>query len=500
LSQINALAPSSTPFDITTNGGAPMNVTTPTVTLSGTGYVDFHSIRLRGQSEPLNLTWSDYTHWSVTVPLTSGTNNVILDAYDARGNLVRTDSISVTTTAVTATPVSSLRITEMNYHPADPPEGSVITGADDYEYLELRNIGSTTINLAGVNFTNGITYTFPNINLAAGQYLILAKNQTAMLERYGINVPANQLYSGNLNNAGERLTLVDSAGLTILDFTFLDDDWIPAADGPGYSMVIVNQNASTSSWGTAAGWKRSANPDGSPGATDPLYVDGDYNRDGTVDVGDYVMLRTTMGTTGVVFTGADGNGNGVVDQADHAVWKANFGKTIFTSNGSGAEDESLLGESAGGGAAVPESSDATSFAPQAAGAAVAGASLPSSSTGDNAGGSSVPVPPRVAGDDEAKPSALPPDPDFSSGQAATSGGTPRSAVSGTGTPSAAPSDRAGDAILAWLAAADRLDRREYSPEDELSMEAVEQSLDDSTDGAVDQVFAALAASVVEWRD
>src|SRR6185436_14368240 len=63
LSQINSYVPASTTFDITTNGGSPINVATPTVTLNGTGYVDFHTIRVRGTGQQLAVTWNNYTDW-----------------------------------------------------------------------------------------------------------------------------------------------------------------------------------------------------------------------------------------------------------------------------------------------------------------------------------------------------------------------------------------------------------------------------------------------------
>ena len=311
LSQINSYVPASTQFNITTNNGNPLSVSTPTVTLNGTGYVDFHDIRVRGSVEPLNLTWSTYTDWQTVVPLNPGDNNVILDAYDVRGNLVHSDSIMVTTTANVATPVSALRITEMNYHPGSPPVGSTYQDAEDYEFIELTNTGATPINLANCAFTTGVTFTFPSMTVNPGQYIVLVKNAAAFTERYGSSIPIAGVYSGNLSNSGEQIVLMDADDHTIQNFFFLDDDWIPAADGPGYSMVTTDANAATTAWGTPAGWRRSANVNGSPGAADPNYVDGDFNRDGTVDASDYVLWRKTLGSTVTLFTGADGDGDGV---------------------------------------------------------------------------------------------------------------------------------------------------------------------------------------------
>jgi hypothetical protein len=121
---------------------------------------------------------------------------------------------------------------------------------------------------------------------------------------------------------------VNGGGETIHDFTFLDDDWIPAADGPGYSMVAVDPTAPTTSWGTPSGWRRSAYVNGSPGAADPPYIDGDFDSSGTVDAADYVLWRRTLGDTVTVFTAADGDGDGTIDQGDYAVWRAHFGESL----------------------------------------------------------------------------------------------------------------------------------------------------------------------------
>jgi hypothetical protein len=51
---------------------------------------------------------------------------------------------------------------------------------------------------------------------------------------------------------------------------------------------------------------------------------GDYNLDGTVDAADYVVWRSTQGST--TDLRADGNGDGRVDQADHDLWKAHLGR------------------------------------------------------------------------------------------------------------------------------------------------------------------------------
>jgi hypothetical protein len=53
----------------------------------------------------------------------------------------------------------ALRITEINYHPASPPANSPYTDKD-FEFIEIQNIGTNVINLAGAHIGGGIDFTF----------------------------------------------------------------------------------------------------------------------------------------------------------------------------------------------------------------------------------------------------------------------------------------------------------------------------------------------------
>jgi parallel beta-helix repeat protein len=55
---------------------------------------------------------------------------------------------------------------------------------------------------------------------------------------------------------------------------------------------------------------------------------GDFNRDGVVDAGDYVVWRRTTGSAVAPGTAADGNGDGLVNQTDFLLWKSNFGSVF----------------------------------------------------------------------------------------------------------------------------------------------------------------------------
>jgi hypothetical protein len=54
---------------------------------------------------------------------------------------------------------------------------------------------------------------------------------------------------------------------------------------------------------------------------------GDYDLDGHVDAGDFVVWKETEGST--TDLRADGNGDGRVDQADHDLWKTQFGRSAI---------------------------------------------------------------------------------------------------------------------------------------------------------------------------
>jgi hypothetical protein len=75
---------------------------------------------------------------------------------------------------------------------------------------------------------------------------------------------------------------------------------------------------------------------------------GDFNQDGGVDRGDYVLWSHTLGQSVLPNgTGADANGNGVVDQADYNIWKANFGNSVTLADQPRVPSDSFHGETNG---------------------------------------------------------------------------------------------------------------------------------------------------------
>ena len=164
----------------------------------------------------------------------------------------------VTAVDVVALLREGLRFTEVMYNP--PPMG--IYGSDDLEFVELANLGASPLDLSGLTFTAGITFTFTNgARLAAGERLVLGRNAAALAARYP-GLVLHGLYSGKLDNAGETLRLSTPSGITVLELTYDNaPPWPVTADGLGWSLVLDDPVAGTYRPSAAAG--------GSPGASDP---------------------------------------------------------------------------------------------------------------------------------------------------------------------------------------------------------------------------------------
>jgi hypothetical protein len=159
-----------------------------------------------------------------------------------------------------------LRITEIMYHPAQ----AGTYNEEEYEFIELKNIGNSSVRLDGVKLTEGIYYEFAsggNLSLASGDYIVLVKNRAAFTWLYGtngINI-APGVYTGSLSNAGETIKLEDRTNSTILEFKY-DDDWYTATDGEGFSLTIIDPtDPDLDSWNQRESWRPSAHTNSSPG-------------------------------------------------------------------------------------------------------------------------------------------------------------------------------------------------------------------------------------------
>ena len=170
-----------------------------------------------------------------------------------------------------------LRISEIQYHPADPTPAEELAmpelTEEDFEYLEFVNIGPSALSLAGAKFTQGIDFTFSATSLPAGQRLILARNPAAFALRYpGTTSIVLGPYDGELANGGEVLEITDAAGENILDFEY-KDGWYPVTDGGGRSLVNRDPaQIAFDQFGNPVSWAISGTAFGSPGSSDASFA------------------------------------------------------------------------------------------------------------------------------------------------------------------------------------------------------------------------------------
>ena len=141
-----------------------------------------------------------------------------------------------------------LVFTEIMYN---PPE----SGDDSLEFIEIYNNGEESVNLEGIYFSQGIEYTFPNIEILPDTFLLVALNSMAMMQTF--NVDALQWTAGALSNGGEDIEMKDIYD-NVIDFVDYDDapPWDTLADGHGPSLTLCNPDADNS---LAENWTASVN-------------------------------------------------------------------------------------------------------------------------------------------------------------------------------------------------------------------------------------------------
>ncbi|HLP76873.1 MAG TPA: lamin tail domain-containing protein, partial [Candidatus Paceibacterota bacterium] len=143
--------------------------------------------------------------------------------------------------------VRDIVINELMYHP--------LSGNDDDQFIELYNKGTNTVNLAGWQFTSGVTFTFPsNTTLPPDGYLVIARNLTNLLSHYTNLSSANTLgnFSGKLSHNGERLALAMPQLLNGVTTLYVVEDevtygtggrWGQWSSGGGSSLELIDPQA-----------------------------------------------------------------------------------------------------------------------------------------------------------------------------------------------------------------------------------------------------------------
>jgi len=169
---------------------------------------------------------------------------------------------------------TNLVFNELMYN---PPGAGAIDG-DEFEFLELKNIGAFSLNLSGLFFSQGIVFNFTNgTTLAPGAVFLLVRNPGVLATRYP-GVIVNGIFTGKLNNDGETVAINHPTAGEIVSITWTDRaPWPVMADGGGFSIVRD----------TTGDYCASATRFGNPG------VDGGANGPGGVVINE-LLSNTTL--------------------------------------------------------------------------------------------------------------------------------------------------------------------------------------------------------------
>ncbi len=247
--------------------------------------------------------------------------------------------------------LATLRLTEIYYNP--PGQATPFIDGDEFEFIELKNTGLQALDVGGLAFTSGITYTFPpNTSIPAGAIRVLVRNTAAFSSRFPGCTPAG-VYTDKLSNGGETITL-SQAGAVVWSITYDDTaPWRTEADGSGPSLQRPDPAApgyDVITWTAASPGPCADLPltdtdgDGLPDFYEPLFgfttgtADGaaDSDNDGATNLEEYLAgtdphdpssrlvlltIPSPAGQTGFEFTALAGKAYTVQTSPDLQSWQ-----------------------------------------------------------------------------------------------------------------------------------------------------------------------------------
>lgn len=146
---------------------------------------------------------------------------------------------------------SGIVINEIHYNPFDSLDanGNVFELGSEFEFLELKNISNTSINMSGAFFSRGITYEFDQGTfIGPGDFFVLAEDNSSFEDRYGFI--ADDKYLGKLSNEGESIWL-NAADGTLLDAVEYSPNlpWDTSANGgtEDLSLALIDYSVNNNS-------------------------------------------------------------------------------------------------------------------------------------------------------------------------------------------------------------------------------------------------------------
>ncbi|QJE95481.1 CotH kinase family protein [Luteolibacter luteus] len=169
-----------------------------------------------------------------------------------------------------------LVVSKIHYHAPDPTPAEEAAGFDsdsDFEYIELMNISSETLDLSAVELETAVTFNFATAAiriLGPGQRVVIAENAAALQFRHGPGIPIAGEFGDDLSNGGETIRLVGAGNTGLRQFAYDDvAPWPVSPDGGGYALVLKNP-AANPNHGQGNNWRASTALGGRPGEADML--------------------------------------------------------------------------------------------------------------------------------------------------------------------------------------------------------------------------------------
>ena len=163
--------------------------------------------------------------------------------------------------------LSLLQLSELYYN---PPGAGAVDG-DQFEFLELRNRTGVTIELGGFQFTNGITFAFTNgARLLPDAFCVLVRDPANFANRFP-GVAVQGVYSGKLDNSGERLTFISASSNIVFSLNY----GIAAPWPVTYTTNSIQRINFQTNYANPAYWAAAPPTPGAPPSPDIFDTDSD---------------------------------------------------------------------------------------------------------------------------------------------------------------------------------------------------------------------------------
>jgi len=205
--------------------------------------------------------WTNIHSLDFDSSFVAGDGGLFVSTDEAKALRVSFDYLMLSSDDSSSSTNEDIIVSEIMYNPL---------GGSAYEFIELHNRGNANINLNDYSFAQGQPveeFLFPDVTINSGDYLLLVANRASFLERYGLGLDSKIIgvwSSGKLNNNGEEIRFLDSAGNVVLNFAYNDNDsWPALPDTEGYSLSFNNTNSVNTSDGSL--WAASSIVGGTPG-------------------------------------------------------------------------------------------------------------------------------------------------------------------------------------------------------------------------------------------